>query len=85
MESKKKTSSERMGVLEAGEDNAVGVGAGREEPLKMRCCVAEVLSRNLIVFTPKWCTTNYNYPVQSISQSLNQSPVKGNTVKTVHN
>ena len=50
MESDKNTNSERMGLLEAGAERAAGVGAGGERLLGMRCCVAEVLSRNLIVF-----------------------------------
>ena len=38
-------------MLEAGAESVAGVGAGGEGPLRMRYCVAEVLSRNLIVFT----------------------------------
>ena len=37
MVSCKKTSSERMGVLEAGAEGAAGVGAGGEGLLRMMC------------------------------------------------
>ena len=50
MESEKKTSSERMGVLDAGAEIAAGVGAREKEPLRMRCCVAEAFLINSIVF-----------------------------------
>ena len=44
MESYKKTSSERMGLLKAGVEGAAGIEAGGEGPLRMRCCVAEVFN-----------------------------------------
>ena len=58
MESDKKTTGERMGVLEAGAQRTAGVGAGGEGPLRMRCCVAEVFPRNLILLS-QLETTSY--------------------------
>ena len=40
-----------MGEPEARAEIAAGVGA--EGPLRMRCCVVEVLSRNVIVIAQK--------------------------------
>ena len=42
MESCKKTSSERKGVLGTGAEGGAGVGA--EGPLRMRCCNAELFN-----------------------------------------
>ena len=70
MESDQMTSNERMGMHEA--EIAAGVGAGAVGPLRMRSCIAEILSINLLVFILNsgavGCDMSNVYPLNGNSQ-----------------